>query len=116
MTENNKVIFYKELGSGITRARKEKNLSQEMLAEKVGMSRASIVNIEKGRQYPPIHLIWQIANTLNVDIKFLIPDEDFNSSELNPSISRIIVKKEKQGLLSNNSSAYLKSFLTKQLG
>ncbi|MBZ9731185.1 helix-turn-helix domain-containing protein [Salegentibacter sp. JZCK2] len=116
MTENNKVTFYKELGSAISNARKLRKLSQEFLAEKVGMSRASIVNIEKGRQFPPIHLVWQIAEILGINFSELIPNKDFASSDLNPSISKIISKKEKQGLLNNNSSAYLKSFLTKQLG
>lgn len=116
MTENNKIYFYKEIGSAISKFRKLNKLSQEALAEKVGMSRASIVNIEKGRQFPPIHLLWQISNTLNAEIGQLIPNKDYISTDLNPSLSKIISKKEKQGVLNDNSTAYLTSFLTKQLG
>ena len=116
MTENNKIHFYKEIGSSISKFRKLNRLSQEALAEKVGMSRASIVNIEKGRQFPPIHLLWQISQLLNTDISQLIPDKVCNKSDLNPSLTKIISKKKKQGVLNNDSSAYLTSFLTKQLG
>jgi len=116
MTEKNKVLFYNEIGSAISNFRRLNKLSQESLAEKVGMSRASIVNIEKGRQYPPIHLLWQIAEALNLEFGELIPDKNYNSSELNASLTRIISKKEKQGELNTNSSTYLKLFLTKQLG
>lgn len=51
-------------------------LSQEKLAKRLGISRASIVNIEAGRQHAPLHLLWQIAETLGTDLVLLIPRRD----------------------------------------
>jgi len=40
------------------------------------MSRVSVVNIEAGRQHPPLHLLWQIAEILGTDPLLLIPRRD----------------------------------------
>jgi transcriptional regulator with XRE-family HTH domain len=65
--------LYEAIGERITGARKAQGLSQGKLAEKVGVTRASIVNIEHGRQRPPLHLLWQIATSLGVEPSQLIP-------------------------------------------
>lgn len=48
-------------------------MSQAKLAEKVGVNRVSIVNIEKGRQRAPLDLLWRIAEALGTDLVQLIP-------------------------------------------
>jgi transcriptional regulator with XRE-family HTH domain len=48
-------------------------LSQDKLAKRLGISRASIVNIEAGRQHAPLNLLWKIAQLLNVELTMLIP-------------------------------------------
>lgn len=68
--------LYQELGSRIARARTDRGLKQAELAEKVGVTRASIVNIERGRQRAPLHLLWQIAATLVVDLDSIVPSPD----------------------------------------
>ncbi len=65
--------FYRQLGERIRDARKTANLNQDVLASYLEMSRASIVNIEKGRQRSPVHLLVDIARILNVDVCSLIP-------------------------------------------
>ena len=67
--------LYRELGRKIREARERsgQKLSQEKLAKRLGISRASIVNIEAGRQHAPLHLLWQIAEILGTDLTFLIP-------------------------------------------
>ncbi|MGI4791105.1 MAG: helix-turn-helix domain-containing protein [Janthinobacterium lividum] len=52
------------------------SLSQDKLAHLLGISRASVVNIEAGRQHAPLHLLWQIADVLDVDVIKLIPQPD----------------------------------------
>jgi transcriptional regulator with XRE-family HTH domain len=32
-----------------------------------------VVNIESGRQRPPVHLLWELAGALNVEIAHLLP-------------------------------------------
>jgi len=48
-------------------------MSQTALAEKLSLSRVSIVNIEKGRQRAPVHVLWQIAELLSTELANIIP-------------------------------------------
>lgn len=67
--------LYKLLGERI-RAARERNagrLSQANLAKQLGVSRASIVNIEAGRQHAPLGLLWEIAQALDTELALLIP-------------------------------------------
>jgi DNA-binding XRE family transcriptional regulator len=70
--------LYRELGRKIRQARERQShkLSQGALAQKLGISRASMVNIEAGRQRAPLHLFWQIAELLQSDLTMLIPSRD----------------------------------------
>jgi len=72
--------LYHELGSRIAKIRKAHNLNQEDFGYKFKLSRTSVVNIEKGRQRPSIHLLYDIKRTLKIKIGDLIPDT-FLSSE-----------------------------------
>lgn len=68
--------FYVELGIGIKNQRLHKGYSQEELGNFLGLTRTSIVNIEKGRQRPPVHTLYELASFLNVQITDLFPTED----------------------------------------
>lgn len=66
-------ILYQIVGERIRSIRGEQGISQAELADKLGVSRASIVNIEAGRQRPPLHLLWKIADALDTELVLLIP-------------------------------------------
>jgi putative transcriptional regulator len=68
----------KELGLRIRTARLAKELTQEDLGKLVGLSRTSIVNIERGKQSPPIHKMIAICKKLNKPFSFFIRLEDVN--------------------------------------
>ena len=53
--------------------RMEANLSQKELADAVGLSRASITNIERGRQPVSLPSLYVMANILEVDVSDLLP-------------------------------------------
>lgn len=67
--------FYRELGELIRqhRERHEERLTQEELGRRVGLSRTSIVNIEKGRQHPAVHQLYVFAKELKVTPQALLP-------------------------------------------
>lgn len=67
--------LYSAVGRKIREARERSNprLSQDKLAKRLGISRASIVNIEAGRQHAPLNLLWNIAQLLNVELVTFIP-------------------------------------------
>jgi transcriptional regulator with XRE-family HTH domain len=58
--------FYQKLGTLVATARQNKQVTQAQLANAIGKTRASVVNMEKGRQRPPLHLIWAIADYLEI--------------------------------------------------
>lgn len=61
----------KVFGDRILRKRKEMGLSQMLLAEKVGVSAASIIAYEKGQKSPTINTAFAIATTLGVSLDWL---------------------------------------------
>ena len=62
------------LGSRIRERRKSSHVSQADLARTVGLSRASISNIENGRQPLTVHTLWKIARAVGASAKDLLPN------------------------------------------
>lgn len=54
-------LVYGSIGASIRRVRLEAKLTQEELGKKVGLSRASINNIEHGRQKVFVHTFLELA-------------------------------------------------------
>lgn len=91
MTQSEQKVFYEKLGACIRQARTTAGLKQETFGDFLGLSRASIVNIEKGRQHPPIHLLWVIAKILKIDVTLLLPEFEA-SEEIGPQWEKLIAK------------------------
>lgn len=75
--------LYVWLGQRVYFYRKNRKISQTELGTRVGLSRASIVNIERGRQHTPLHILFYIARNLKVSPRDLLPlnDEYLSSDE-----------------------------------
>ncbi|MBW7650562.1 helix-turn-helix transcriptional regulator [Anoxybacillus sp. ST4] len=56
------------LSNRINVLRAERKMTQKDLAEKVGVSRQTIISIEKGNYTPSLVLAFEIANAFGVDI------------------------------------------------
>ena len=69
------MIYIESSGRKIREARERQGpkISQDKLSKRLKISRASVVNIEAGRQHAPLHLLWQIAEVLGTDLSLLIP-------------------------------------------
>lgn len=67
--------FLKNIGKIIKSLRKEQGLSQEKLAEKIGISRNYMGMIERAEVNIPILTLHKIADILNIKVKDLF---DFN--------------------------------------
>lgn len=66
--------FYSQLGSNIRSIRVSAGLSQADLAERIGFTRASVSNLEAGRQKIALHLFVRITQALGVEPVKLLPD------------------------------------------
>lgn len=64
--------IYAQLGAAIRDARNVKRITQGELADKIGLSRTSITNIEAGRQQILFHTLRDIADVLNINLFTLL--------------------------------------------
>ncbi|MBW0764334.1 MULTISPECIES: helix-turn-helix transcriptional regulator [Mammaliicoccus] len=72
------------LSKQIIHLRKEFNLSQEDLAEKVFVSRQSISNWERGKSYPDIESLLLLSNIFDVSLDHLVKgDVNMMKNEIN---------------------------------
>jgi len=67
--------LYRELGRRIRDARRGAELTQEALAGRLGLSRTSITNIERGIQHIPVHVLFDLGRALGVTVMELLPPE-----------------------------------------
>jgi transcriptional regulator with XRE-family HTH domain len=66
--------FYTQVGGHIRRTRAGAGLTQLNLADRIGLTRSSVANIEGGRQRIPLHTLVAIASVLNAPLGDLLPD------------------------------------------
>ena len=59
--------IYRELGQTIRRYRKGAGRTQAQLAAEIGISRASLANIEAGRQQVLVHYLYAIEEALDLN-------------------------------------------------
>ena len=105
--------LYELVGQKVERQRREAKLSQTQLAQRCGLARGSIANIESGNQRPTLHTLWSLADALGVDMRLLLPSRDeFLKSEGHTSTSKITgwLKDE-----AGNSQDQVNSFIAESL-
>ena len=76
-------LIYKEFGKLLKKNRTEANLTQEALAKRVGLSRTSITNIEKGRQHINLHMLYVLSDSIGIRPPDLLPDKDLVDLDVN---------------------------------
>ncbi len=87
-----------KFSENLKRIRKKNKISQEELAEKLGVSRQSVSKWETGENYPSMHNIMILCDLLNCKMDELVCEEEKNMNQLDKEIKQNIVKfkKEKQ--------------------
>ena len=87
-----------KFGSNLKELRKIKKISQEDLAEKVGVSRQSVSKWETGDAYPEMNNILMLCKIFNCKINDLLSNnlEDFESFDEEVKMNLVKFEKEKQ--------------------
>jgi transcriptional regulator with XRE-family HTH domain len=67
--------FYEELGRRLRKARRAADLTQEAVGRRVGLSRTSITNIERGAQHISAHQLVELAAAVRVTPAKLLPEQ-----------------------------------------
>ena len=93
------IVSYKTIGNNIRSARKEANLTQEQIAEKLKMSQLHFGRLERGERPASLEQIAQIASVLHVPLASLLngcameesfaTQPDDNAQALGKSISKL---------------------------
>lgn len=86
--KNNMELF---LGNKITELRKKKGITQEKLANMLGVSTPAVSKWETGTSYPDITILSPLARALGTDLDGLLGFEEFISEERIASISEEII-------------------------
>ena len=85
-------VDYTSLGSRIAHFRGKLNLSQELLAEKVNLSREYINKIETAARKPTLDTLIDIANTLHVSADDLLVDSlEYPISTADSDLHRLLL-------------------------
>lgn len=74
--------FYREVGRRVREVRQRTNMTQQSLASKVSLSRASVTNLEMGRQKLMLHTLIDIASELHVAPADLLPQPERQAAPL----------------------------------
>lgn len=75
MTED-ELLFLAYVGEQVKRYRMDAGITQQQVADTVGLSRASIANMEAGRQQTSAHDLTVFARLFGIAVSDLLPDED----------------------------------------
>lgn len=70
----NEKLLYSLVGKKISQARKDSPFTQAMLAKAVGLTRASVANVERGHQKLSLYTLFEIAAILGREPTEFLPD------------------------------------------
>ena len=66
------IICHKNIGQRIQKQRKEKGLSQERLAELIGISLSFLGHIERGTRIASVETLARISKALEMDMHYVV--------------------------------------------
>ena len=85
-----------KIGKFIAELRKEKNITQEQLAEKLGVTSKSISRWENGRTMPDYTLLKDLCNDLDININELLSGEKIKENDYVNKSEENLIKLRKQ--------------------
>ena len=93
-------------GKFIAKLRKEKKMTQEQLAEKMGVSINAVSKWERGLSFPDVSLYKKLCKELGINIEELINGEKDNSDEAKEK-AIISTVKEKDKIKKNSKKIFI---------
>ena len=85
-----------KIGKFILNCRKEKGITQEQLAEKLGVTSKSISRWENGRTMPDYTLLKDLCNELDININELLSGEKIKGNDYMNKSEENLIKLRKQ--------------------
>jgi transcriptional regulator with XRE-family HTH domain len=99
--------FYELVGERVRAHRKD--LTQQKLADLIGVKRTSITNLERGRQNVPLHFLLRLARALGCEMGELLPaPEELEESPL--TSMAVAIKPKDFDRMPEKTSAVLRQY------
>lgn len=100
--------IYVAVGEKVRAARLARNLTQEQVADRIGLERSSVANIERGTQRLPIHVLYRIAAALDFPFIDLLPPSPTKSDviksvsvDISKGLRNVVVPEGVASILAN---------------
>jgi quercetin dioxygenase-like cupin family protein len=98
------------IGKRIRRARLDKKITLDMMANETGMSKEFIKKIEGGDQRPSVGTLLQISKILHIDSSFLLKEQDDTIKARSKAYTKRTDNYAYTPLTSNAENKHLKAF------
>lgn len=86
-------MYCMDIGKKIKEIRISLGLTQQQLADKIGISMDYLGNIERGERTPGIKSFVRIADSLDISLDYLLRDkENFGEDEVNKEIQSVLTQ------------------------
>lgn len=89
------IMKYKRLGENIQRIRKLQHMTQQELADKIGINLQSLSKIERGVNYPTFETLENITSILDITPNELLSGGFKNTSHIEQDIMKFLQDEEK---------------------
>ena len=86
--------LYREFGELLRARRKSAGLTQSQVAERVGLQRTSITNIEKGRQHVLLHQLILLAAAVGATPEELLPRQQAALEDLVSASTLVTLRRD----------------------
>ena len=90
-----------KIGKFIAATRKEKNITQEKLAEKLNITDRAISKWERGLSLPDADKMLELCNILDINVNKLLNGEIIDMKDYNKKTEELLIKMAKQEELKN---------------
>jgi transcriptional regulator with XRE-family HTH domain len=99
-----------DIGANITKARKQRGLSQKELSEKIGITQALLSHYETGKRIIPVEIVVQISISLNTSTDFLLGKDSSTKTDSHLPSRRVLQRLQKiENLPPNQQKVLLKN-------
>ncbi len=112
LSKEEQLIFYQKVGERIRSFRKNEKIKQEVLAQRLGLTRISVVNIEHGKQKVQLHVLIEICDALGVQLHQIVPTIEFlGESQDRAKLQKDVEKKLEKFDVQEGASEIVTDFL-----
>jgi transcriptional regulator with XRE-family HTH domain len=91
--------LYREFGRALRERRRSAGFTQDDVAGRIGLSRTSVTNIERGRQHVTLHVLYALADAIGAKPAELLPDGALlveGNAELDKALEKAALPQEQR--------------------